>query len=320
MGYSSDSAAADLRFGSLPAFGSGLRHSWDVYGRDDDLGTANRLTPEAVVEAAAREILTGERINLCLPLNLPDPPYFGRAPYRHTITTPVPNVQDDAVDNLYLQSSTQWDGLRHRMDPEHGFYTGASSAEAGPAGKRLGVDAWAQRGLIGRGVLADIEAHCRRHGVSYDPRAAYVITPEMIQGALGDQGTAVRRGDILMVRTGYMGVYLGSSQAGRAEMKDRLASPGLSPDEEVAEFLWDGGFSAVAVDNPGVEVLPRDASKPFLHARLLPMLGFPMGEFFTFEELRTAADRDGRYSCFFCSVPLNLPGGVGSPANAVAIR
>jgi kynurenine formamidase len=305
---------------SLPVLSNGLRHSWDVFGREDDRGTANLLTPAAVLGAAQSEIRTGERVNLSLPLNLPDPPYFSRAAYRHSIFDLAPNVQDDVIDNFYLQSSTQWDGLRHRQDPEFGFYAGVSREEAGPRGNRLGVDAWAQEGLIGRGVLADIEAYCRRNGRSYDPTVSEIITPEMIQGALSDQGTESRRGDILLIRTGYMGAYLAGSRDERIALRDLAASPGLSPDEDMAEFLWDGEFAAVAVDNPGVEVLPRDPGKPYLHARILPMMGMPMGEFFTFEQLRAAAEQDGRFSCFVCSVPLNLPRAVGSPANAVAIR
>jgi kynurenine formamidase len=304
----------------LPVLSNGLRHSWDIFGRDDDRGTANRLTSAVVLEAAQSEIRTGERVNLSLPLNLPDPPYFSRAAYRHSIFDLAPNVQDDVIDNFYLQSSTQWDGLRHRQDPDFGFYAGVSKEDGGPHGDRLGVDAWAQQGLIGRGVLVDIEAYCRRHDESYDPTASAIITPEMIQGALSDQDTGRQPGDILLIRTGYMGAYLAGSRDDRIALRDLATSPGLSPDEDMAEFLWDGEFAAVAVDNPGVEVLPRDASKPYLHARILPMMGMPMGEFFTFEPLRAAAEQDGRYSCFVCSVPLNLPRAVGSPANAVAIR
>jgi kynurenine formamidase len=307
-------------FRSLPVLQNGLRHSWDVFGRDDDRGTANNLTPAVVLEAAQSEIRTGERLNLSLPLNLPDPPYFSRAPYRHSIFDLAPNVQDDVIDNFYLQSSTQWDGLRHRKDPDFGFYGGVSAEDAGPHGDRLGVDAWAQEGVIGRGVLADIQAYCRRRELPYDPTGSDVITPEMVQGALADQNTVSHPGDILLVRTGYMGAYLASSPDRRTDMRNLATSSGLSPDEDMAEFLWDGGFAAVAVDNPGVEVLPRDPAKPYLHSRILPMLGMLMGEFFTFEDLLAAAEQDGRYSCFFCSVPLNLPRAVGSPANAVAIR
>ena len=168
---------------SLPVLSNGLRHSWDVFGREDDRGTANLLSSAAVLGAAQSEIRTGERVNLSLPLNLPDPPYLSRAAYRHTVFDLAPNVQDDVIDNFYLQSSTQWDGLRHRQDPEFGFYAGVSREEAGPRGNRLGVDAWAQEGLIGRGVLADIEAYCHRNGRSYAPTVSEITITKTTDSA-----------------------------------------------------------------------------------------------------------------------------------------
>jgi hypothetical protein len=42
--------------------------SWGVFGRDDELGTINLLTPQRVA-AAARLVRTGERFNLDYPVN-----------------------------------------------------------------------------------------------------------------------------------------------------------------------------------------------------------------------------------------------------------
>jgi hypothetical protein len=50
------------------------------------------------------------------------------------------------------------------------------------------------------------------------------------------------------------------------------------------------------------------------------MLGTALGELFDFDELAAACRADGRWDFLFVSVPLNLPGGVGSPANAIVIR
>ncbi len=123
-----------------------------------------------------------------------------------------------------------------------------------------------------------------------------------------------------MVRTGFMARYLEASLEERVELCANPVSAGLSPAQSTATYLWDGGFAAIAADNPSLEVMPRDLSVDSLHLRLIPMLGFPIGELFDLETLAEACRRDGRFSCFFCSVPLNLPGGVGSPGNAIAIR
>jgi kynurenine formamidase len=307
------------RYRDLPVLGNGLPHSWEVFPSNLELGTANFLSDETTARAAHSEIVRGDRVNVTLPLSEPNPPFFGRGGLRHSVYEAVPNVLDDVVDNLYLQGSTQWDALRHRGDPDFGFYGGLSFSEAGPNGSRLGVDAWAQQGLIGRGVLVDVASHLAADE-DYRPTSRFSITPELIADTLRAQGTERMDGDILLVRTGYVDRFLAASEVERHAIRDGGESAGLSPGADMAEYLWDTRCSAVAVDNPGVEVLPRDAGEPYLHARLIPMLGFPMGEFFSFGELKAACEVDQRYSGFFVSVPLNIPGGVGSPANAVVIR
>jgi hypothetical protein len=49
-------------------------------------------------------------------------------------------------------------------------------------------------------------------------------------------------------------------------------------------------------------------------------LGILFGELFAFGDLARAAAADGRYDFFFVSTPLWVPGAMGSPANAIAIR
>ena len=72
-------------------------------------------------------------------------------------------------------------------------------------------------------------------------------------------------------------------------------------------------------NNPAVEVVPADRSDGFLHGRLIPGLGMAIGELFSSGDLAAACAREGRYEFMFVSVPLNVTGAVGSPANAVAV-
>jgi hypothetical protein len=118
---------------------------------------------------------------------------------------------------------------------------------------------------------------------------------------------------------------------------DRLATPGLQSGEELARVLWDLHIAALGCDNPAVEVWPPGASTTpehraevradrrrlheiFTHTLLLPMLGLPIGELWDLEALAADCATDGRYECFFTSAPLNLPAGVASPPNALAIK
>jgi hypothetical protein len=315
-----------IPFDELPRLAqSGLRHSWDVWGPGDNLGTLNRLTPQ-VVAAAASCVRTGERIGLSLPLEEPAPPLFGRKAMSHVVVSMGGDVGwDDWVDGFYLQSSSQWDSLRHVKGPDgfYGGWQGDPSRDPGP----LGIHHWAGPGIIGRGVLIDL-AGLAAGGVGggYDPFTTRRFTPGDIEGALAAQGARLRPGDILCVRTGWTDKYLALDAAGKEAMAAGLTGPmghpcaGLSGGEEMSRFLWDSGAAAVAADNPAVEAVPMDLASGSLHARLIPSLGFAIGELFDFAALAAACHADGRYDFLFASVPLNVAGGVGSPANAVAVR
>jgi hypothetical protein len=127
------------------------------------------------------------------------------------------------------------------------------------------------------------------------------------------------------VRTGWVDKYLTLDAAARgalaAAMTDisGFSSAGLAGSEEMSRFLWDSGVAALPCDNPSVEVVPADPEVGSLHRRLIPHLGFAIGELFDFGPLARACRRAGRYEFLFTSVPLNVPGAVGSPGNAVAI-
>lgn len=49
------------------------------------------------------------------------------------------------------------------------------------------------------------------------------------------------------------------------------------------------------------------------------LMGMCQGEMFDLEALAEACKKHNRWSFFVASVPLNMPGGVSSPPNAMAI-
>jgi kynurenine formamidase len=300
--------------------GSEERHSWEVWGVGDELGTLNHLTRDRVA-AAAREVVTGERISLQLPPGLPDPPLYGREPLRHEIFQTGRNNWDDRLDAFYPQRSSHWDGFRHVRFREHGFY-GGLTADPHRLGERLGVHHWAQAGIIGRGVLLDLDSWLSARG-DYDPFEGRMIEADELRAAAEDQGVEVRPGDIVCVRTGWTRRYRALDARAREELAQaggRPAFSGLSASAATAELFWDWQVSAVAADNPAVEAAPGDPSVGSLHRRVLVQLGIPLGELFDLDELGRCCAEDGRWSFQLVSVPLAVVGGVGSPANAVAVR
>jgi len=277
------------------------------------------MTPERTV-AAAQLVRDGVSVGLNLPTDVPDPPLFGRERLRHQIFGVDRNTLDDRLDAFYPQASSQWDGLRHVRAREHGFFGGVDSDELVPGSGPLGIDAWERRGIIGRGVLLDIVGLRARQGRAYDPLGSETIEADDLAAAAAAQGVEIRAGDVLCVRTGWLAAYLELDAGGRSAMAEAPRFSGLSGSDAMARFLWDAGLIAVAADNPALEVAPGDPAVGSLHRRLIPLLGFAVAELLDFETLTALCLRDGRWDFLFVAVPLNLPGGVGSPANAVAIR
>jgi hypothetical protein len=81
--------------------------------------------------------------------------------------------------------------------------------------------------------------------------------------------------------------------------------------------------AAIAADNPAVEAWPPaafDDPDAFLHRRLLPLLGLPLGELWDLDALADDCAADSVHVCLLTSAPLNVRGGVASPPNALAIK
>lgn len=308
------------RYRDLPLLAElGARHAWTAFGPGDDLGRIGLLDDDAIRRGAA-EVRRGAVFSLSLPLNLPDPPLAaGRRPYEHHVGGRSRNVQDDYLTDFFLQASSQWDGLRHVRAREFGFF-GGRGAEGSGSDADLGIEKWAEHGIVGRGVLLDADRYFAACGRPLPVRTGVPITVADLQGMLTAQQVGLERGDVLLLRTGFADAYLDAAPGQRPDWAANLDCPGLHAGEEMAEFLWDSGVAAVAADNPAVEVIPGDPRAGSLHRRLIPLLGFALGELFRLGPLAADCAEDGRYTCMFTAIPLNIPGAVGSPANAAAIK
>ena len=308
-----------ISYDDLPVTPDGRHHAWDVFG-GDERGSLSRLTDDAT-RAATAEVRTGERVALSVPLGSFRPALSGnRGDLQHSVMRPR-GGGDDRLDNFYLQESSQWDGFAHVRYREFGFLGGRDVADLD--GGALGMDRMAPAGIIARGVLADIPRHRAGAGRVWAPDERHEITTADVEAALAAQGTEVRPGDVLLVRTGWVGWYLALGEAERKDLGGSLAhvlpSPGLCQGDAFARWLWDHGVAAVAADNPALEATPVPKGGGFLHRYLIPLLGIPIGELWALDALAGACERRACWSFLLASVPLNLPRGVGSPCNAVAV-
>jgi len=312
--------------------------AWDYFGRDDQLGTINFLTPERKRRAAGL-IRHGRTINLDYTLSEFDPFPSGTRPGNvHTLFSNNPWHFDDWLDSFYLQATTQIDALRHVGYPGAGWFGGRPRDAIQTNNETLGIQNWAATGIVGRGVLLDVERYLASVGRPIDQSTVTDITVSDLEATAAAQGVEFEAGDILIVRTGWAEYCRARmDEAARRAFKSAMKLPGLACTRETVAWIWDHRFSMVAADNLGIEAFPYTPDNDLfqldvekvekgvehnggLHRPLLPLLGLAMGEMFAVEALAQDCAADGVYEFFFSAKPLNLVGGAGSPANAMAIK
>ena len=310
----------------LPPVPQGGRSAWNLFGPTDSIGLLNLQTPSRIA-AAARLIRTGEVFSLNASLDALDPPLFGRGAVEHTVV-PFPGQSsfDDKLDNYFPQASSQWDSLAHVGYGSDQFYNGALAADITSKARNT-IDHWARRGIAGRAVLIDVDALLGGAGEGFDPASARSITVEELDGARQSAGVRWQTGDVLLLHTGFLAWYGRQNAETRSSLARtrELATIGLEHSEEMAEYLWDAHVAAIASDNPALEVWPPDLrpeSMPFgfLHRILIGQFGLAIGELWWLDDLARSCRGDGRYESFFTAAPINVVGGIGSSANALAIK
>jgi hypothetical protein len=299
------------------------------WGDNDELGRLNLLTPQRTLKAAQENIKTGDVVALNLPLDVPGPPFFGRKSFCHEIKAIAPGAFDDEIA-MNTQSSSQWDGFRHFSTSSH--YNGVTSDEIlgdendsgnpDSLSHRLGIDVWAKKGIVGRGVLLDVYSWSQS-SQPYDPFTKYAITAADLEACAKAQGVTFRVGDILLVRTGWVATYLSLTPSQKQDRATwdlmRHAYAGLAASDSMKDLLHDTYFAAAACDNINFEVWPPESIEESLHASMLPLWGMPIGELWDFEGLSEKCKALGRWTFLVTSAPVNVKGGVGSPPNALAV-
>ena len=300
--------------------------AWGVFGEDDQVGCLNFLTPERT-RAATACIRTGKVFPLNWDLNLPKRGPTGRKNLKHRLGYIRETFTDDVLHDFYPQASSQWDALRHARDTTFSglFYNGTTVEDATVTdGGKLGIENFARRGLAGRGVLIDVARQMAKRGEPIDGFKPFPVTVPMLKEMALAEGVEFRAGDTLVVRTGWLEKYESLTAEEREEFAQPgrgSGSPGLAGGYEMAEFLWDNQFVGAAADNNGLQSAGGDGTPGMsLHTLALAGFGMNIGELWYLEELAADCAADGQYDFMITSAPLNLPGGSGSTANALAIK
>ncbi|MFE9532458.1 cyclase family protein [Streptomyces sp. NPDC006691] len=293
-------------------------NNWGRWGADDERGTLNHISDEVVREAAG-EIRSGLRVPLALPLQQ-DGVQTGVIPGRvnplHTMVQINQEIfgpgtiacSDDAV-TFGLQSATHWDALTH-VSHSGKIYNGrpAATITAHGGAEFSGIDKPGH--IVSRGVLLDV---ARAKGLDRLP-GGHAVTPEDLAEAEEFAGVTVRAGDIVLVRTGQIQVYLAGDKHGYG-----YPSPGLSV--RTPEWFHARDVAAVANDTLTFEIFPPEIEDLWLpvHALDLVEMGMLQGQNWNLEALSTACAEASRYAFLLSAMPEPFVGGTGTPVAPVAV-
>jgi kynurenine formamidase len=155
--------------------------------------------------------------------------------------------------------------------------------------------------IITRAVLLDV-AGCK--GVPVLPNA-YTITAQDLRDTMVKQGTEVRPGTAVLVRTGFYQHLRDGNHA----YSDAIAGPGL----EAAQLMVSQGMILFGADNMTVEAMPPNPHP--VHRFLLVHNGITHLENLYLEEL--AAQKV--YEFLLIVTPLRLQGSTGSWVHPIAV-
>jgi kynurenine formamidase len=299
----------------------GHRVSKSPWGPNDEIGRLNWITPES--QTAVLSGLSPTRVfDLAVSYFINMPGFFDAADPKYEIWmthTPRGSIIDaltgmpaeihetstysgDAI-SMYTHTGTHMDMLNHFG--YHGCFWNGWTPE-----QHLGSRHWTKGGadkypnIVARGVLLDVAG---LHGVECLPDS-YEITPEDLASSAREQRTALRRGDVVMIRTGRM-IHWPDYEAYAVD------APGIGL--KAARYLCEETSSmCLGSDNDSLEVFPYDPGTfcP-VHSYMFATAGAQIIESLWLEEL--AAERV--YEVAFIGGPLKLTGSTGSPMRPLAV-
>jgi len=295
-------------------------NNWGRWGKDDEIGTVNLITPE-VRRRAVAAVRTGKSFSLALPLSESEGVQLGIMPGRinpvrtmSQINTPFTGdpadfcTSDDMVV-MGLQCATHWDGLGH-VSYDNRIYNGYPASSITAFGASLcGIHKIAT--LISRGVLLDV---ARAKGVTRLD-AGYAITADDLDAAADLGRVNVQSGDVVLVRTGQM-EFLAHGD----KVNYTTPAPGLST--KTVEWFHRHDVAAVATDTLPFEVWPCEREDVILPVHLLHLveMGMTQGQNFVLDALAADCADDGQYDFLLDASPLPFTNAVGSPVNPIAVK
>ncbi|MEW5992350.1 MAG: cyclase family protein [Chloroflexota bacterium] len=290
-----------------------------------DIGPIGRQTAADVVRAAGL-VRQGRMISLAA-VRYPGMPLFpGHPPFqvlnyrtprgiRVTGATPWGPVNDAGLGYMaeYVMatshSGAHMDALAHMTvaDDMHWYGGGNADEHLTDFGPTY-LDASTMPPFFTRGVLLDAAG---QRGVPCLPKGSPIDAAEL-DAIAAAEGVEVRSGDVVAIRTGYMGLWPD------AEAMAAHKTPG--PDISAARWLLERGVVATGTDTETYEVQPAPDPGPTgnpqpVHTLLLIQNAVYLMESLDLEVLA----RERIYEFLFVALPLKIRGATGSMVDPVAV-
>ena len=279
--------------------------NWGRWGKDDQIGALNLITPAKRRQAAA---LVKEGFSVSLASDADTVKAVDNAnPYEHTM---LAIGTDRIAVSFHGITHTHLDSLAH-INANGVFYNGYT-----PDRELVMKEGHAKNsihnvkdGILTRGILIDIP---RLKGVPYlEPGTPIYI--EDLEAWEKKAGVKVSAGDAVFVRTGVwarrkaMGPWLrGRAEGGR--------SAGLDP--SIIPWLKQRDVALLGSDHPQY-VSPASLTGA-VHDFALVYLGVHLFDNCDLEALSEAAASRNRWEFLLMAAPLPIRGGTGSPLNPIA--
>ena len=290
-----------------------------------DIGPIGRQTAADVVRAAGL-VREGRMISLAA-VRYPGMPLFpGHPPFqvlnyrtprgiRVTGAQPWGPVNDAGLGYMaeYVMatshSGAHMDALAHMtVDDDMHWYGGGNADEHLTDFGPTYLDASTMPPFFTRGILLDAAGY---RGVACLPKGSPVDAAEL-EAICAAEGVEVRAGDVVAIRTGYMGLWPD------AEAMAAHKTPG--PDISAARWLLERGVVATGTDTETYEVQPAPDPGPTgnpqpVHTLLLIQNAIYLMESMDLESL--ASER--LYEFLFVALPVKIRGATGSMVDPVAV-
>jgi kynurenine formamidase len=284
--------------------------NWGRWGKEDQRGALNLITPEKRKQAAAL-VQEGAVFSLARPVikeQLDDSPAF----VHRMVTLPKEGADITAAGDEYSVqyhgfTQTHLDGLCH-LAYKGKMYNGFAQTEVTAKGARkLGIEN-VKGGIFTRCVLMDMPVHFEARYL----KGGQAIYPEDLEAWEKKAGVKVEAGDAVLIRTGR---WTRRELDGPWEIMKNSAGLHASclPWLKKRDVAVVGSDLALDVLPSGVEGFELP-----VHWVVVVAMGMPILDNLDLEKLSQEAQVRKRWTFLLTVAPLAVEGGTGSPVNPLA--